>query len=44
MIYGYTVDKNIGFAVVDAAKCPLGTRVTIGPNDSPAVIVEPKWC
>ena len=21
-----------------------GTRVTIGPNDSPAVIVEPKWC
>ena len=43
MIYGYTVDKNIGFAVVDAAKCPLGTRVTIGPNDSPAVIVEPKW-
>lgn len=44
MIYGYTVDKNIGFAVVDAAKCPLGTRVTIGPNDSPATIVEPKWC
>lgn len=44
MIYGYTVDKNIGFAVVDAARCPVGTRVTIGPNDSPAVIVEPKWC
>ena len=43
MISGYTVDKNIGFAVVDAAKCPLGTRVTIGPNDSPAIIVEPKW-
>ena len=42
-IYGYTVDKNIGFGVVDAKKCPLGTRVTIGPNDSPAVVVEPKW-
>ena len=44
MIYGYTVDKNIGFAVVDAKRGPVGTRVTIGPNDSPAVIVEPKWC
>ena len=44
MIYGYTVDKNIGFGIVDAKKVPLGTRVTIGPNDSPAVIVEPKWC
>ena len=43
-IYGYTVDKNIGFGVVDAKKCPIGTRVTIGPNDSPAVVVEPKWC
>ena len=44
MIYGYTVDKNIGFGIVDAGKVPLGTRVTIGPNDSPATIVEPKWC
>lgn len=44
MIYGYTVDKNIGFGVVDAGKAPIGTRVTIGPNDSPATIVEPKWC
>ena len=44
MIYGYTVDKNIGFGIVDSKKVPLGTRVTIGPNDSPAVIVEPKWC
>ena len=44
MIYGYTVDKNIGFGIVDARKVPVGTRVTIGPNDSPAVIVEPKWC
>jgi glycine cleavage system aminomethyltransferase T len=44
MIYGYTVDKNIGFGIVDAKKVPLGTQVTIGPNDSPAVVVEPKWC
>ncbi len=44
MIYGYTVDKNIGFAIVDAVKVPLGTRVTVGPNDSPATVVEPKWC
>jgi glycine cleavage system aminomethyltransferase T len=44
MIYGYTVDKNIGFAIVDAKRCPIGTKVTIGPNDSPAVIVAPKWC
>ena len=44
MMYGYTVDKNIGFGIVDARKVPLGTRVTIGPNDSPAVVVEPKWC
>lgn len=44
MIYGYTVDKNIGFGIVDAKKVPLGTRVTIGPNESPAVVVEPKWC
>lgn len=44
MIYGYTVDRNIGFGVVDAEKCPVGTRVTIGPNDSPAIVVEPKWC
>ena len=44
MIYGYTVDKNIGFGIVDARKVPIGTRVTIGPNDSPAVVVEPKWC
>ena len=44
MIYGYTVDRNIGFAIVDREKCLIGTKVTIGSNDSPAVIVEPKWC
>lgn len=44
MIYGYTVDKNIGFGIVDAKRAPIGTSVTIGENDSPAVIVDPKWC
>jgi glycine cleavage system aminomethyltransferase T len=42
-IYGYTVDKNIGFGVVSARKAEAGTRVTVGPNDSPAVIVEKNW-
>lgn len=42
-IYGYTVEKNIGFAVIDAKKAELGTRVTVGCNDSPAIIVEKCW-
>ncbi len=42
-IYGYTVDKNIGFAVIDADKAAIGTSVTVGGNDSPAVIVEKSW-
>lgn len=39
-IYGYTVDKNIGFAVIDADKAVIGTEVTVGQNDSPAIICE----
>ena len=39
-IYGYTVDKNIGFAVIDADKAVVGTEVTVGQNDSPAIICE----
>lgn len=42
-IYGYTVEKNIGFAVIDAGKAAVGTKVTVGCNDSPAVIVEKNW-
>jgi len=42
-IYGYTVDKNIGFAVIEAKKAVNGQRVTVGPNDSPAVITEKRW-
>ena len=42
-IYGYTVDKNISFAVLDANKVKVGDRVTIGCNNSPAIVVEKTW-
>ena len=42
-VYGYSIDKNIGFAVVRADKSAPGTRVTVGGNMSPAVIVEKRW-
>ncbi|MGI6217672.1 MAG: glycine cleavage T C-terminal barrel domain-containing protein [Coriobacteriales bacterium] len=44
MIYGYTVEKNIGIGFVDAEKCPIGTKVTLGcSHHAPAVVVEPRW-
>ena len=42
-IYGYTVDKNIGFATI-RADIPEGTRVTVGPNNSPATVVSKVFC
>ena len=42
-IYGYTVDKNIGFATIRAG-IPEGTRVTVGPNGSPATVVSKAFC
>lgn len=42
-IYGYTVDKNIGFANV-RADILEGTRVTVGPNGSPATVVKKTFC
>lgn len=39
-IYGYTVDKNIGFAIVDSEHAVIGETVTVGCNDSPAVVTE----
>lgn len=42
-IYGYTVEKNIGFAVIEAEKAVLGREVTVGSNDSPAIIVKKEW-
>lgn len=42
-IYGYSVGKNIGFAIVDTEKVRIGDMVEIGRNNSAAVIVEKKW-
>ena len=42
-IYGYTVDKNIGFANIRAG-IPEGTRVTVGSNGSPATVVSKTFC
>ena len=42
-IYGYTVDKNIGFANIRAG-IPEGTRVTVGPNGSSATVVAKTFC
>ncbi len=40
VIYGYTVDKNIGFAIIDSAHAVVGEKVTVGANDSPAVVTD----
>jgi len=40
VIYGYTVDKNIGFAVIDRAHAVVGEKVTVGSNDSPAIVTD----
>ncbi len=42
-IYGYTVDRNIGFATIRAG-IPEGARVTVGPNGSPATVVSKVFC
>ena len=42
-IYGYTVEKNIGFATV-RADVPDGAELTVGCNDSPAVVVSKVFC
>lgn len=43
VMYGYTVEKNIGFAIVDARKAAPGTRAQVGCHNTPAVIVEKRW-
>lgn len=40
VIYGYTADKNIGFAVIDSAHAKVGEKVTVGANDSPAIVTD----
>lgn len=42
-MYGYTIDQNIGYAVVERAKAPIGTEVRIGLNNVPAKIVDKIW-
>lgn len=42
-IYGYTVEKNIGFAVLKNRRAQPGTQVTVGSNHSPAIVVEKSW-
>ena len=42
-IYGYTVGKNIGFAVIDAKRAQIGKKLTVGSNHSPAVVTEKCW-
>lgn len=41
--YGYTVNKNIGFCVVDVDKVDIGDMVEIGSNRSQGIIVEKRW-
>jgi glycine cleavage system aminomethyltransferase T len=43
VIFGYTVEKNIGFAVIDAAFSEPGTKVTVGCNASPALVYNKQW-
>ncbi len=42
-IYGYTVDRNIGFATL-RANVPDGAKVTVGPNGSPATVTSKVFC
>lgn len=42
-IYGYTVDKNIGFATL-RPDVPDGAELTVGCNDSPAIVVKKVFC
>ena len=42
MIYGYTVEKNIGFAIVDKKFTEPGTVLTAGPNFAKVVVAEDK--
>ena len=42
-MYGYTIDKNIGYAVVERAFAPIGTEVRIGSTRMPAKVVDRIW-
>lgn len=40
MIYGYTVDKNIGFAIVEKRFAENGTVLTVGPNHAAITVCD----
>ena len=40
MIYGYTVDKNIGFAIVDIKHAAPGTVLELGSNRAKATVCD----
>ncbi len=42
MIYGYTVEKNIGFAIVDLKHAVPGTVLTTGCNGAKITVAEDK--
>ena len=42
MIYGYTVEKNIGFGIVDKKFAVPGTRLTAGENFAGLTVAESK--
>ena len=42
MIYGYTLDQNIGFAIVDKKFAEPGTLLTAGPNFAKVTVAEDK--
>ena len=42
MIYGYTVEKNIGFAIVDKKFAEPGTVLTAGPNFAKVTVADDK--
>lgn len=42
-IYGYTIEKNIGYGVVEAKVVPIGSTVQIGMNNVNAKVVEKIW-
>ena len=43
MIYGYTVDKNIGFAIVNIENSEPGTQLTTGPNFAKITVCDKNF-
>ena len=43
MIYGYTVDKNIGFAIVELKFAKKGTQLTAGQNAAKITVCDKSF-